>query len=145
MNEKIDNGKIIECRRFPIFKKDNVDTLLKRTHKKLLELFVDVVKGIKKDNDKFIDKKLLEAKKEKWNGLARKMNELNKLQSISKNVSQEELKRVIRATYTDSHPTKTIIHGHEFILKIISLIISINKTYTYKSIRKKIEKYCKKI
>ena len=113
----LDNGKIIECRRFPIFKKDNVDTLLKRTHKKLLELFVDVVKGIKKGNDKFIDKKLLEAKKEKWNGLARKMNELNKLKSISKNVSQEELKRVIRATYTDSHPTKTIIHGHEFILK----------------------------
>ena len=45
------------------------------------------------------------------------MNELNKLQSIPKNVDQEELKRVIRATYTDNHPTKTIIHGHEFILK----------------------------
>ena len=103
-----------------------------------------MVKGIKNGNDKFIGKKLIEAK-EKWNGLARKMNELNKLQSIPKNVDQEELKRVIRATYTDNHPTKTIIHGHEFILKIISLIISFNKNYIYKSIRKKIEKYCKKI
>ena len=117
MNEKIDNGKIIECIRFPIFKKDTVDALLKRTHKKLLKLFVSTIKGIKREKENYIKNKLIHSKNEQWNGLARKMSELNSLQSVTTDVNEEKLKKVIRATYTENHPTTTFIHGYKFVLK----------------------------
>ena len=40
INEKIDNGAIIEWRRFPILKQDNVKTLLARAHSKTYDLIL---------------------------------------------------------------------------------------------------------
>ena len=41
MNEKVDNGKILEVRRFKILESDNLESLLKKTHKELFLLCID--------------------------------------------------------------------------------------------------------
>jgi methionyl-tRNA formyltransferase len=117
MNEKIDNGRILDCRRFPILKFDGVDSLLKRTHLKLLDLFYDVTTGIGMNGEKYIQKMLSESADEKWNGEARKMHELNELKTIRSDATKEEVERVVRATYTELFPPKIILHGFEFFLK----------------------------
>ena len=59
MNEKIDNGEIIECRRFPIFEYDNIETLLQRTYHKMYDLFLDTITGIKLNSMDFINAKII--------------------------------------------------------------------------------------
>ena len=117
MNEKIDNGQILECRRFPILKNDGVDSLLERTHLKLLDLFFDVTTGIGTAGKEYIDALLSRSKHESWRGLARRMSELEKLQTVPMNISEEELARVIRATFTESFPPRIVLHGYVFELK----------------------------
>ncbi len=117
MDEKIDNGQILECRRFPILKSDSVDSLLERTHLKLLDLFFDVTTGIGAKGKEYIDASLSKSKHESWRGPARRMSELEKLETIPMDISEEELARVIRATYTESFPPRILLHGYVFELK----------------------------
>lgn len=117
MNEKVDNGKILACHRFPIQKSDTVDSLLERTHLEMLELFCNVTAGIGNGGAKYIERLIFESADEKWNGEARKVSELRKLQTIDKNATEQELERVIRATYTELYPPKVVLHGFEFVLK----------------------------
>ena len=46
MDSLIDHGKILEIKKFPNKKKDNLDTLLIKTHKKLYELSILVIKKL---------------------------------------------------------------------------------------------------
>ena len=117
ITEKIDDGDIIECRRFPIYESDTVRTLLDRTHVNLLDLFFDVISGIAINGKYFIDNSLKNSTNEKWSGLKRKIKDLNNLSIVDKNISENELKKLIRATYTENFPTKIILHGYEFLLK----------------------------
>ena len=117
MNERVDNGKILECRRFPILKSDTVDSLLDRTHLKLLNLFYDVTTEIGTDGKKYVDKKLVESANKTWSGKARKLSELNKLQTVNIHATREEIERVVRATFTELFPPKIVVHGFEFFLK----------------------------
>lgn len=116
MSEKVDDGSIIECRRFPITPGDNVDSLLERTHVKLLDLFFDISSGIGISGENFIKDLLGKSKDEQWNGEARRMKELDRLSIIDANVTKFELERIIRATHTNLFPSKVILHGHEFAL-----------------------------
>lgn len=117
MSEKVDDGNILECRRFPIIKGDTVNSLLERTHLKLLDLFFDVASGIGIAGDSHIGTLLEKSKEEQWKGEARRMKELDRLSIIDPGVSEVELERIIRATYTDLFPPKIIIHGYEFSLR----------------------------
>ena len=118
MNEKIDNGAIIECRRFPILKQDNVKTLLARAHSKTYDLILDITTGLAFDGKKYLEKKLRESKNEKWAGAARKMFEIDKLKIVDPNSTKEELENVIRATYTPAFPPEIHLHGYKFVLKL---------------------------
>jgi methionyl-tRNA formyltransferase len=117
MNEKIDNGPILECRRFPILPNDGVDSLLRRTHVKLTELFLEFCSGIASDGRAFVDRKRAESSGEKWFGEARKMIEFEKLKEIDSSFKAEQVDRVVRATYTELYPPKILLHGYEFVLK----------------------------
>ena len=117
MNEKIDNGAIIECRRFPVFPQDTVSTLLARAHQKSFDLIVDIVGGIYLGGRDFLDQKILASSHEKWRGKARKMYEIDKLQIIPLDCSKEELDRIIRATDTPKFPPYIELHGHKFFLE----------------------------
>jgi methionyl-tRNA formyltransferase len=117
MNEKVDNGAIVECRRFPIIAGDSVDSLLARTHIKLLDLFLDVVTELAMGGKRVLEEKLKNSSHERWNGEALRMKDLKKLQTIPIDVDENELKRIIRATYTQKFPPSIYLHGFEFVLK----------------------------
>ncbi len=118
INEKIDNGEIIEVRRFPIFKNDNLSKLLTRTHEELFNLCSDFIDGIFYEGTRYIKNKISESKGESWVGLARKISELDNLKHISPMVDKKELDRVVRATYIKEFPPKIILHGYEFFLDL---------------------------
>ena len=118
MNEKIDNGQILEVRRFPISIFDNLKSVLSRTHNELLELVLDFIDEIYSGNPVFIDEKINKSQNESWNGNARSLKELDDLQSVSLNVTKEELKDIIRATYIEGYPPKVEIHGYIFYLNL---------------------------
>jgi len=118
MNENIDNGSIVECRRFPILKQDNVTSLLARAHLKTFDLLIDIATGLALEGKSFLDKKLSASSNEKWAGNARKMFEIDNLQVVSPTCSKEELERIIRATYTPDFPPEIQLHGYRFILRI---------------------------
>ena len=117
MTEKIDDGRIIECRRFMIKDTDTVNSLLKKTHRKLFELFLDVTSGISSGGKVHLDGSLRSSNTEKWSGLKRKIVDLDRLSIVDKNISKKELIRLIRATYTKNFPPKVVLHGYNFYLK----------------------------
>jgi methionyl-tRNA formyltransferase len=51
MSERIDNGAMIKCRRFPVLEQDDVSTLLSRTHLKTFDLLVDITSGLALDGE----------------------------------------------------------------------------------------------
>ena len=117
MNEKVDNGEILDCRRFTILPSDSVDTLLSRTHLKLIDLFFDVVTDLVLGGKDALDKKVKLSAAEKWRGDATKMKDFEKLQIVPLNVTEEELNKIIRATYTENFPPHINLFGYEFVLK----------------------------
>ena len=118
MNEEIDNGAIIECRRFPILPRDNVSTLLAKAHQEASDLLIDISTGLKLEGEIYLKKKLEESKTERWHGQARKMKEIDDLQNVSLACTKEELEKIIRATYTPDFPPVIDLHGYKFVLKL---------------------------
>lgn len=99
VNEKIDNGRILQVRRFQVNKKRTLQLLLTKTHEELYNLCIDVINGIKLQGMKFIQDCLSLSKKETWVGKARSIKDLDNLQRISPNITELELKKIMRATY----------------------------------------------
>ena len=118
MNELVDNGKILEVRRFPVTSCDNLPIVLARTHSELLKLCSDFISGLYSDGENFLKKKLAASEAEVWRGKARRLKELDALQKIDTDVSEKELKRIIRATYIDGYPPKIELHGFKFRLEL---------------------------
>lgn len=116
MNELVDNGAILEVRRFPVTPSDNLSSVLARTHSELSNLCSDFINGIHSLDEKFIEGKLNVSKNESWHGKARRLKELEELQKINVNVSEDELKRIVRATYTEKYPPIIELHGFTFRL-----------------------------
>jgi methionyl-tRNA formyltransferase len=117
MTEKVDAGPVLECRRFPILPSDTVTSLLDRTHRMCLELFLDVTGKLAESGAEYVAAMAKKSAHEKWRGDARKIGDLEKLQTVPLDVSRNELERIIRATDTDLFPTKVVLHGYEFHLK----------------------------
>lgn len=118
MNEQIDNGAILECRRFPLTSEDNVASALPRTHQLTYELLVDTTAGLAREGQAYLERQLVAAASEQWRGLARKMVEIERLQQIEPTCTREELERIIRATYTPDFPPEIRLHGYRFVLQI---------------------------
>ncbi len=116
MNEKVDNGPVLECRRFPVLPLDSVDTLLARTHLKLADLFFDVVTDLVIGGKDSLKTRIDNSSDEIWRGAATKMKDLEKLQVVPVNINEDGLKRLIRATYTEKFPPYINLFGYKFIL-----------------------------
>lgn len=117
MNEWIDNGRIIECRRFPVFPFDSVESLLMRTHLKLLNLFLDLTTELILIGKGTLADKLESSAGEEWSGAATRMKDLENLWKIPVDLTKEELERIIRATYTHEFPPFIDIFGYNFVLR----------------------------
>ena len=118
MNERVDNGKILEVRRFPVTQDDDLPTVLSRTHSELLSLCSDFIGGLYSHGENFLEERIVESESEVWSGDARLLKELNALQKIDVNVSEKELKRIIRATNIEGYPPKIELHGFTFRLEL---------------------------
>lgn len=97
INEKIDSGKIINVKRFKIKKKDNVSSLLKKTHSELFFMAKKTIFDLLK-RPNTISTLLKKSKKEKWSKVIKSKKDLDKLYEIAVNSSQNEIKRKIRST-----------------------------------------------
>ncbi len=108
---KVDTGKIIAVKRFPMFETDDVSSLLQRTYEFQLVLFYEVV-------SKLIAGKPLPESDEVWTRPARTRKEFNELMTISPDMSDEEVTRRVRATSYGVFQPAVDIAGFRFELKI---------------------------
>ena len=108
MNPAVDTGKIIGVNRFETSQMENVKTLSDKTYVSLLALFKDVFKYISKN-------KTLPKCSEKWKRKPYKRRELEKLATLNCNMSLNQIKKIIRATYYPGKPAPFIeINGLRF-------------------------------
>ncbi len=118
MNEKVDNGKILEVRRFPVRKGDNLLGVLERTHSELYHLCSDFVSALATVGESYVPVKIAECEGVSWGGEARLLKELEKLQTIDVGIEKSELERIIRATDIEGFPPKVMLHGYKFYLRL---------------------------
>ena len=111
MAAKVDTGKIIAVKRFPVFPTDDVSSLLQRSYEFQLVLFYEIVSAI------LADKPLPEST-EKWTGWHHSREEFNTLGVISPEMSDDEIARRVRAvSYGVFQPTVDL-GGFRFELKV---------------------------
>ena len=117
INEKIDDGKILNVKKFKIKKNDKLKDLLNRAYKyQLSQVYVLLENLINNNFDySFFIKKFQNIK---WSRKIYSKKKLNKLYEIKINSSKFELKRTLRATtYNHYHPyinlNKKRIYLHE--------------------------------
>lgn len=113
MNEKIDNGQIIDFYKVPIFENDSIKTIVPRVHAKQLEAYCDIVDKISRN-----DVSLLAPTTDyRWGHHVGRIRDIDKLQKISAEISKEELERIIRATSIGRFRPVINLHGYNFYLK----------------------------
>ena len=117
MNPIIDDGDIIITKNFKIDYKDNLDSLLKKTHGFLLKSFIDFTNKLKENGHKYIKEMLKKNKNANWSKKKIKICELENFQQININISKIELERRIRAFHTDLYPLEIKVHGKKFVMK----------------------------
>ncbi len=112
INEKIDDGKIINVFRFKINKKKELDELYDET----LYFMFKQAKYVLTNLDKL---PLLcdQSKKEKWSKILYKRNDLDKLYRIKPNIEKSKLKKIIKATKSQKFKPYIIFKGYKFNLE----------------------------
>ena len=108
MDPKVDTGKIIAVKRFPLLDADTVLSLTQRCYSYILTLFYDIVAGILKDLP-------LPSSDESWQRVPYRRSELNALCEIRAGMEGDEIQRRIRATTFPNAPGAFVdIEGHKF-------------------------------
>ena len=118
MNSKVDNGDILEVKRFKIDTNTNLKEALSKTHNELFKLCDSFIRSLSVKGKKFIIEKKKLFRNQKWRGSAKKIRDLDSLQSVDAMISKKEIKRIIRATYTEKYPPKIELHGYKFYLRL---------------------------
>ena len=114
INHKIDNGKIINVKRFLIKSKDGVDDVLNNTYKYQFSQFKKILNLIIKSETN-VKKMIKLSSKEKWSKRLYKRNNLNRLYQINIKITKKKLKKIIRATNTKNFKPFINIFGKKFI------------------------------
>jgi len=83
MNPKVDTGKIIAVKRFPVFANDDVSSLLSRTYDFQLALFYEII-------GKILTGEELPESPEKWSRKPFTRKEFNELNKITSEMDSEE-------------------------------------------------------
>jgi len=117
MDEKVDSGKILSTKNFPIFANDNLYKLLDRTHNILFSLFIEFTTNLRKSGKDYIEKIIIENKDVKWSGLKRTSEDIDNYQIINVDINKKELENRIRGFNFKNFPIELKLHGSTFILK----------------------------
>ena len=108
MEEKVDTGRIIAVRRFPIFDDDTVFTVTQRAYEHLAVLFQSVFTQLTSSGT-------LPESHEKWARKPYARRELETLCKITLGMSREDIERRIKATTYPGMPGAYVeIYGHRF-------------------------------
>ncbi len=114
MDLKVDTGKVILVKRFPILKSDSVFSLTMHAYKALDVLFYRIIEGLKQG-------KPLPVSKEKWTRKPYTRKELDDLCRIHPSMSAQEIQRRVKATAYPGMPGAYVILGNEkFVTEKIS-------------------------
>lgn len=106
MAKKVDSGKIIAVKRFPMFSTDSVYSLTQRCYAHMLTLFYDIVSMI-------IKGETLPVSNETWTRKSFRLSELNELKRITPDMSAEEIRRRVRAVTFPGYPGAYVEIGGE--------------------------------
>ena len=117
MTHPIDSGQILDVRLFDIDIDDNVESLWVKTEENLLNMFTDFCMGL--SEPEYLSMKIEQNANKKWEGKANKMEQIDDLQIVPLDCTSEQLKSIIRSTYTPEFRPKIIMHGYEFVMKEI--------------------------
>lgn len=108
MAEKVDTGKIIAVKRFPILESDSVYSLSIKSYGHMLSLFFEIV-------DSIITSRFLPETHEMWKRKPYTRKELEELCMISPDMKEDEIKKRIRATTYPHMPGAYIeLAGYKF-------------------------------
>jgi methionyl-tRNA formyltransferase len=110
MASKVDTGRIIKVRRFPVYPEDGVDALLKRTYENQIELFFEIVGLIAEGKE-------LPVSNETWTRPPFSRKQFNELFIIRPDMTEDEVRRRIRAISYGPWQPYVEIHGHRFEYK----------------------------
>ena len=116
INEKVDNGKIIDVKKFNINKKNSISEVLTKTYETMSGLAISTIKNIKKNPD-FVENQILKNKDIKWSNKIKKLKDLNNFYQINKNIKKNDFLNKIRATDTPKFKPYIKLYGKKFILE----------------------------
>ena len=116
INEKVDNGKIIDVKKFNINKKNSISEVLAKTYETMFGLAISTIKNIKKNPD-FVENQILKNKDMKWSNKIRILKDLNNFYQINKNIKKNDFFKKIRATDTLKFKPYIKLYGKKFILE----------------------------
>ncbi len=116
MNECIDNGAILKVKRFDILPTDTITSLLHRAKLNAIILFYEMAQDLF-INGKTVDEFLLENDHEEWNGLDRKIHQVNKMRFIECDIDLVEFEKRVKAFHSTEYPLKLKFHGRNFVLE----------------------------
>jgi methionyl-tRNA formyltransferase len=116
MNEKVDDGKIIDVFRFPVLKSDNLKIVLNKTHKLLFNSFCAFNKKLIKFGHPYLEKRIKINKDIKWSGIKRKQKDMEAFQKVEVDIDKKELERRIRSFNYPGFPVELELHGYKFVL-----------------------------
>ena len=97
MDEKVDRGKIVGIKEFPLEKEDSVLTLAEKSYETMIVLFFEVMDFI------FKNKKLPQLEKS-WQREPYRRKDLENLCLLDKNMAESEVKRRVKATTYPNMP-----------------------------------------
>lgn len=115
INEKIDNGNILDVSSFKIKPSDNINTMLSKTHKIMFKQSISILKKIF-NNHKNIEKLIIKNKKNKWSKQLMTRKKLNKMYEISLPINEKILMSKIRALQTDTFKIFVKVKKNKFYI-----------------------------
>jgi len=116
MDEKIDNGKILNVKRFKIGKKENIESCSIKTNRLMFKQATHIIKLLLK-NEKNLQKLINSANKEKWSKKIKVRTKLDEFYRVSTNISKRNFLKKLRATKTQNFKPYILLHSKKFELK----------------------------
>ena len=117
MNEKFDNGKIINFYKFKIKKNISVNSLINQTSKYSVKVFKDTLRNLDKMNDIQLYKYLKKKSEFKWKGNAKRISDLDKMRFVKENISLREICKRIHCFHSKNFPLYLICKKNKYFLK----------------------------
>ncbi len=119
MAGKVDTGKIIKVRRFPVYPADGVEKILKRTYENQMALFFEIAQIMAEGRElpASAEGRELPASTETWTRPPFSRKQFDELFKITADMSEDEVRRRIRAISYKHWQPYVEIHGYRFEYK----------------------------